>query len=53
VSDVVNDRWELQNRAADPRLGGLRAKLHALYERLSDCAGAECRVTGYGDHWDS
>lgn len=50
--DVVNDKWELENRATDPKLSVLRTKLHRIFERLADCAGAECVVTGYGDYWD-
>ena len=50
--DVVNDRWELHNRAADPHLRGLRTKLHRIFLRLADCAGAECVLTGYDDYWD-
>jgi len=50
--DVLGDPYELENRAADPALEALRQKLHAIFEKAADCAGAECRVTGYDDYWD-
>jgi arylsulfatase A-like enzyme len=50
--DVINDPYELDNRAADPSLAGLRTRLHQIFEAAADCAGRECVVTGYGDYWD-
>ena len=49
---MLNDKWELENRAADPKLAALRTKLHRIFERLPDCAGDECLIPGYGDYWD-
>ena len=50
--DVLNDPYELDNRASDPRLAALRNRLHEIFESAADCAGKECVITGYGDYWD-
>jgi N-acetylglucosamine-6-sulfatase len=41
--DLRTDPYELQNRAADPSLAPVRARLSALLGRLTKCAGGSCR----------